>query len=188
MATHRSDVSDGAVASHRDDAAGPVAGEARLSKAARLVVPDAIGLNVLDAHRLVREQRLSVAISVWETKIGPWGLVLSQDPEPGSVVRPGTRILVVVAGRPHLTVPNVRDLPHGAAVDILRRLGLRPEVARRRVSRTVEADHVISTLPGPGSLIADGSRIVLEISRGRSEKAATVPAPDASNEAADPPG
>lgn len=142
---------------------------ARPSIAMHLVVPDAIGLSVLDAHRLVREQRLRIAISVWETKIGPWGLVLSQDPEPGSVVQPGTRIQVVVAGRPHLTIPDVRGLPSTVAMDVLRRLGLQPAVSTARGSRTVERGSVITTQPRAGSLVADGSRIVLEVSRGRSE-------------------
>lgn len=147
------------------DQAAPAAS---LSRHARIVVPDAIGLSVLDGHALVREQGLRIAISVWQTKIGPWGLILSQHPEPGSVVRSGSPIQVVVAGRPHLTVPDVRGLPRFSAMDMLRRLGLRPEVAGERRSRSVEQDSVISTLPGAGSLVADGSCIALEVSRGRS--------------------
>jgi serine/threonine-protein kinase len=140
-----------------------------LGKSARIVVPDAIGLSVLDAHALVREQGLRIAISVWQTKIGPWGLILSQHPEPGSVVDSGSPIQVVGAGRPHLTVPEVRGLPMTAAMDVLRRLGLRPDVSSKRSSRSVAVGSVISTQPRAGSLIADGSRITLHVSRGRSE-------------------
>jgi serine/threonine-protein kinase len=116
----------------------------------------------------VREQRLAVAISVWETKIGPWGQVLSQDPEPGSLVRTGSRVTLVVAGRPHLTVPDVRGLPHMVAMDILRRAGLRPEVSTERGSRSVARGEVIATVPRVGSLVTDGTRIALEVSRGLS--------------------
>lgn len=135
------------------------------SSATLVVVPDAIGVNVLEAHRLLREQRLRIAISVWETKVGPWGLALSQDPAPGSMVRAGARVHVVVAGRPHSTVPDVRDLDVAAAMEILRNVGLRPEVEIERRSRSVPSGHVIATKPAEGSLVADGSRVALVVSR-----------------------
>jgi eukaryotic-like serine/threonine-protein kinase len=158
---------------HRHDLAAdaalsvvPATKPGRLSSP-RLVVPDTIGLNALEAHRLLRAQRLAIAISVWETKIGPWGLVLSQDPEPGSLVAAGSNVTVVVAGRPHLTVPDVRGLPHTVAADILRRAGLSPDVSSERGSRSVARGEVIATLPRVGSLVTDGTRITLEVSRGR---------------------
>lgn len=129
------------------------------------LAPEAIGLDVLDGYRLVRQHRLRVAISVWETKIGPWGQVLAQDPDPGTAVPLGSRIQLVVSGRPHLTVPDVRNLPLSVALDTLRRLGLQPEVPSERRSRTVAAGHVVSTQPRAGALVADGSRVSLEISK-----------------------
>ncbi len=149
----------------RDDPLAPR--PAHFDKSVRLVAPDTIGLDVLDAHRLVREQHVAIAISVWETKIGPWGLVLSQDPEPGSVIGAASRITVVVAGRPHLTVPEVRGLPLVAALDILRRAGLRPEVSSERGSRSIARGEVIATTPRAGSLVTDGTHVALDISQGR---------------------
>ena len=40
------------------------------------VTPDVIGLDLVEAHRMARRHGLRLTVSVWETKIGPWGMVL----------------------------------------------------------------------------------------------------------------
>ncbi len=123
--------------------------------------PDVIGLELLEAHRLARQHGLRLAVTVWETKIGPWGMVLSQQPGEGNHVQPGARIQVVAAGRPHLTVPDVRGLETGIAVQVLRRIGLLPLNAEERASRLVPPGHVIATRPRAGTLVVDGERVTL---------------------------
>ncbi len=129
--------------------------------------PDVIGLEVPEAHRYLRPMGLRLAASVWETKVGPWGRVLSQRPAPGSGVRPGSLIEVVFAGRPHSVVPNVSGLEAELALDALRRSGFVPVLARTRASRSVPYGHVIRTQPGPGRLVVDGAFVLVDISAAR---------------------
>lgn len=135
-----------------------------------LPAPDVVGLGVLDAHAVVSQAGLRLSVSVWETKLGPWGLILTQQPEPGAPIRSGARVHAVVAGRPHRTVPDVRGLRLDEALDSLRRDGLEPVVTARRRSSTMAAGTVVSTRPAAGALVVDGSRVSLSVSVG--------PAPD----------
>jgi hypothetical protein len=131
-----------------------------------LPAPDVVGLAVLDAHAIVSQVGLGLAVSVWETKLGPWGLILTQQPEPGAPIRSGARVHAVVAGRPHRTVPDVRGLRLEEALDSLRRDGLEPVVTARRRSSTLAAGTVVSTRPAAGALVVDGARVSLSISVG----------------------
>lgn len=127
--------------------------------------PDIVGFEVLDAHAIVKQAGLRLAVSVWETKVGPWGMILSQQPDAGEPLHAGGRIHAVVAGRPHLVIPDVQGMELRAALEALRRLGLQPVVAETRLSRTVSAGQVISTRPGAGSLVVDGSRVMVKVAR-----------------------
>lgn len=143
----------------------PSLGEPSRREPAWPEVPDVVGMEVLDALHLLRQHGLRLLVSVWETKIGPWGMVLSQQPEPQSRVRRRSRVQVVVAGRPHLVVPDVCGLEIGAAMERLRRAGLRPARGRERVSRGVAPAHVVAMHPRAGTLVVDGSRVVLDVVR-----------------------
>jgi serine/threonine-protein kinase len=130
-----------------------------------LHAPDIIGLEILEAHAVVRQAGLWLVVRVWETKLGPWGMILSQSPEPGARVRPRTRVHAVVAGRPHLTVPDVLGLRLDAAAEVLRRAGLEPFVTTERGSRAAEPGSVVATRPVAGALVTHGSRVGLTVSR-----------------------
>ncbi len=132
--------------------------------AERSETPDVVGLELVAAHRLARLHRLRLSVSVWETKIGPWGMVLSQQPG-GGRQQPGECIHVVVATRPHLVIPDVSGLEAGRAMRALRRFGLLPIRVEGRASRTVPPGHVITTRPRAGTLVADGERVTVTISR-----------------------
>jgi beta-lactam-binding protein with PASTA domain len=144
-----------------DQVGEPVKTETRVTR----IAPDIVGLDVLDAHALATGSGLSMAVTVWETKIGPWGMVLSQLPEAGERVKPGTRVDVIVSGRPHLTVPDVRGLAAHTALERLRSAGLRPVSSQERSSRTVAPGHAISSRPRSGSLVVHGASVSLIISQ-----------------------
>lgn len=127
--------------------------------------PDVVGMALLDARRLAGQHGLRLVVSVWETKIGPWGLILSQHPAAGSTIRRGERVHVVVAGRPHLVVPDVAGLESGVAMERLRRAGLQPVHGAQRSSRSIPDGHVVATRPRAGTLVVDGSSIVVETSK-----------------------
>jgi serine/threonine-protein kinase len=141
--------------------------QVREETASALHAPDIIGLEILEAHAVARQAGLRLVVRVWETKLGPWGMILSQDPEPGARVRPRTRVEAVVAGRPHLAVPDVLGLRLDAAAEQLRRAGLEPFVTTERGSRAAEPGTVVATRPVAGALVTHGSRVSLTVSRAR---------------------
>ena len=161
---------DGAVA-----AAEPVAalfvqrtadGATKVRKAV-LRAPDIIGMGLLEAHAAANGLGLHLEMSIWETKLGPWGMVLAQRPEPGSRIRAGATIHAVLAGRPHKVVPDVVGLTLPMAVEILRRMGLQPLVVAQRSVGSAEMDTVVSSKPPAGTPVVDGTRVSLVISPGR---------------------
>lgn len=143
----------------------------------RAPAPDLVGLALLDAQHLARTAGFSVTVAVWETKVGPWGQVLSQQPMSGTMGQAGTPIHVVVAGRPHVTLPDLRGLDAHTAVGELRRLGLVPGGREERRSMNVLVGSVIATRPTGGSLVVDGSSVVLIVSHGRPSPPRARPSP-----------
>ncbi len=129
------------------------------------LAPDLVGLPALEAHAAARMAGVRLSVSVWETTIGPWGLVVDQRPEAGTRVRRGGRIRVIVSGRPLAPVPDVRGLPLEAALELLCWLGFVPLVKGRRASRSVPAGHIVSTHPSAGTLLTDGSVVALTLAR-----------------------
>jgi len=127
------------------------------------VAPDLVGLDALDAQGVARKAGVRLSISAWETKVGPWGMILVQHPSPGARVRPGSRVHVVQSRRPHARVPDVRGLPAEEAVELVRRMGLLAIVADDRASPSTPKGHVVSIRPIAGTLVVDGSTVVIDI-------------------------
>lgn len=129
----------------------------------RSVVPDVIGLDALDGDGLARDAGVRLSVSVWETKVGPWGMILVQHPSAGARVKPGSRVHVVVSGRAHARVPAVLGLPVEEAIELVRRAGLLPIVAVGQASGAAPIGHVVSIRPTAGTLVTDGSVVAIAV-------------------------
>lgn len=97
----------------------------------------------------------------------PAGTVLSQDPAPGTAVRHGTPVSLVVSKGPEpIPVPSVVGQDEKDAVDAIEEAGLTAEVAREEVfSRDVPKGAVVSQAPATGTLTRGGT-VTLTISKG----------------------
>lgn len=97
----------------------------------------------------------------------PAGTVLSQEPAPGTAVRHGTPVSLVVSKGPEpIPVPSVVGQDEKDAVDAIEAAGLTAEVAREEVfSRDVPEGAVASQVPATGTLTRGGS-VTLTISKG----------------------
>jgi len=131
-------------------------------------------LAALDAHAIAKSAGVRLSVSVWETAIGPWGMVLDQRPESGTCVRRGGSLRVIVSGRPHAPVPEVRGLLLATTIEGLSWLGFVPLVKARRASNSVPAGHIVSTCPSAGTLLTDGSVVALTVARSAEKSPSSV--------------
>jgi|GEM_PF-1364216 beta-lactam-binding protein with PASTA domain/transcriptional regulator with XRE-family HTH domain len=139
-----------------------------------LSVPNVVNLPFNEAQsslsalglRVNRQDAQSVQVAA--------GLVMGQDPAPGTAVPRGSTVAVVVsAGSPKRLVPNVIGKPEVEALAILKEAGLIVAGINRQgagdlppeVLRAVPVGAVLSTTPAPGSPYDPGASIYIAVRR-----------------------
>lgn len=131
-------------------------------------VPDWIGRAREDA--LAQAQSLGLVFEVGELRHDPGVAVdriVQQEPAPGTQVRHGRTIRVVVSlGGETLTVPSVIGQPARQAELELRRVGLTPGWEAHIHDETVPASQVIDETPAAGTLSVPGERVHRLVSDG----------------------
>jgi beta-lactam-binding protein with PASTA domain len=95
--------------------------------------------------------------------------VLSQSPTPGTSVRRGAPVTVVVSTGPNpnpaTTVPNVIGQDQATAADNLRSAGFRVVVLNRPTPDESKDGVVVDEQPRPGSSIPDGAQVTIFVGR-----------------------
>ncbi len=134
----------------------------------RVEVPSLIGRDVDSAQKLLKKKGLKLKVEKEEySKEVPPNHIISQDPEPGTKLKKGSEIRVVVSkGVEKVEVPEVVGLDEVEAGSILGGLGLKAVVEERVYSEEYEEGEVISQDPKPGSKLPKGSEVRLVISKG----------------------
>ena len=146
---------------------GPPPGDVLAASArptnAPVPAPDLVGLETPEARTVARSMGLRLSFVVWETRVGPWGMVLEQQPAPGTPVPAGTRLHLVVSARPLVRVPELRDSTEEAADEMLRMLGFVRLPSVHRATGAVATGRVISTTPVGGALVTYGTTVTLTV-------------------------
>lgn len=102
----------------------------------------------------------------------PVGVVVSQDPEWGTLLRKGEKVNVTVSRE--MKMPKVTGLSKEEAEEKLRQLGARViEIVNKPVDDEDDIGKVLSQDPPPGKLISPGTNIRLEV--GMEQKKVAVP-------------
>jgi eukaryotic-like serine/threonine-protein kinase len=131
-------------------------------------VPDWIGRGREEA--VAQAQSLGLVFEVGELRHDPGVAVdriVQQEPAPGTQVRHGRTIRVVVSlGGETLTIPKIIGQPARQAELELRRSGLTPGWEARIHDATVPASQVIDESPAPGTLSVSGDRVHRLVSEG----------------------
>ena len=127
-------------------------------------MPDLTGLAAADALHALRARGLSAKLTqVASTEAA--GTVIAQTPKPGKRARRGTQVVLQVAkGKASVSVPTVTGETAQQASTTLQRAGLRSTVVTvpsPQTKGTVLAQH-----PAPGSKVAQGSSVRLNVSEG----------------------
>jgi len=140
-------------------------------------VPDVRNLTLDQAEQALRPLNLQVSRAGERfDPVLPRGFVLSQDPGPGTEVRGNRRVSVIVSlGEEFSSVPELSGESQRSAEQLLSSAGLRVGAIARAPSDEVGADLVVSSDPGPESVLPQGSPVSLLVSAGAGEESFVMP-------------
>lgn len=134
----------------------------------RYAVPTVVGLTLDQARGPVEEANLTLGepTEEWHEEV-PAGHILSVSPEPGTQVRPGTTLEVVIsAGREPLEIPQVVGASLEDAQEALEEAGFTPVVQEERVHHDeIPEGAVASQSPAEGTGHR-GDEVTLVVSQG----------------------
>ena len=133
----------------------------------RYAVPKLVGTKATSASAALAKVNLKPGptTTAYDEKVKA-GVVISQDPAPGTSVRRDVAVSVVVSkGREPITVPTVTGSTAAAAESAVTEAGLTYRRADDVNSDTVPAGRVVSQTPSTGTLFK-GDRITVVVSKG----------------------
>ncbi|HMT04384.1 MAG: PASTA domain-containing protein [Solirubrobacterales bacterium] len=128
-------------------------------------VPPVVGQTLNAAKQQLSAVGLDFSSSE-ESSSRPAGEVLTQSPDAGSSVDPGTTVTLTVSSGPEETtvsVPSLVGLSQSDAQSQLASAGLVPSIQTESTSIQPQDGRVIAQSPDPGTEVADGSTVVLTV-------------------------
>ncbi|HZO06345.1 MAG TPA: PASTA domain-containing protein, partial [Solirubrobacterales bacterium] len=145
-----------------------------VSRGPKLVkVPVLVGAQRDVAVERIRGRGLEPSVSE-EESAQPAGKVLSQSPDAGEKVDPGSTVSIVVSsGEAESKVPNVIGKERREAVEAIRAAGLVPVVEEEETEVPSKVGRVIDQFPAPGQELPEGSEVTLTVGKLTSFEAET---------------
>lgn len=127
-------------------------------------VPGVVGLNLAQAEQMILDQELTLGKVTHQSSLEPADRVLSQDPEPGRR-RSGDPVSLVVSSGPAIVaLPEVLGRPVAEAEELLAGAGF--VVGKQEVFNAAEAGTVVAQEPAPTDELAQGTEVLLQVSKG----------------------
>ena len=140
-----------------------------------ITVPDVTGKQMTLARQILEDQHLRVTVAETYDASVPVGVVGSQAPEAGTMVKEERAITIYVSkGGEELEMPNLRGLNQSDAIDKLQQMGLRLGSAYETFSDE-DSGTVISQDPRSGTRISKGQTVDITVSKGQKIKKVSVP-------------
>ncbi|MFC2368747.1 MAG: Stk1 family PASTA domain-containing Ser/Thr kinase [Selenomonas noxia] len=140
-----------------------------------ITVPDVTGKQMTLARQILEDQHLRVTVAETYDASVPVGVVVSQTPEAGTMVKEERAITIYVSkGGEELEMPNLRGLNQSDAIDKLQQMGLRLGSAYETFSDE-DSGTVISQDPRSGTRIGKGQTVDITVSKGQKIKKVSVP-------------
>lgn len=134
-----------------------------LSAAARVEIPDVTGRPYGLARTMLAQKGLEAAIVERRFSARPVDQVLAQEPVPGSVLKRGDTVsLIVSAGTEETSLPDVIGDGIILARGTLESLGL--VVVEETVPSEIASDTVLGTIPAPGTIVRSGDVVRVQVS------------------------
>ncbi|GAB5603069.1 PASTA domain-containing protein [Thermus sp. FJN-A] len=139
------------------------------------VVPELVGKTAREAFLLLKDTGLRLEVAEGNDPTKPKEVVLDQEPPPGTRLREGRSVRLVLNQARLNPLPDLRGLRQEEAERRLAELGFRLE-ATSQVESPEPLGTVLATAPPPNTPLAPGSGVRLLVSRGAS-LGPTVPLP-----------
>jgi len=131
----------------------------------KVKVPALVGMTLNAARQQLKAVGLEFSSSQ-ETSDRPKGEVLTQSPDAGTEVDPGSSVTLTVSAGPdesQVSVPNVVGLTQSDAESQLRTAGLVASVQTQSTSIQPQDGRVINQSPSPSTKVAEGSTVVITV-------------------------
>ncbi|MGQ9511275.1 MAG: PASTA domain-containing protein [Thermaceae bacterium] len=128
-------------------------------------VPDLVGKDVLEVYALLRGTGLNVEVQEGNDPEKPKDIVLEQTPPPGTRLKAGRTLVLVLNQALPTPVPDLAGKPLEVAQGLLEKAGL----GLGQVSYTesqAPAGTILASLPSPGSPAKRGLKVDLLVSQG----------------------
>ncbi|MCK4821388.1 PASTA domain-containing protein [bacterium] len=142
-----------------------------------VVVPNLIGSNLENAYKALMEHELYLQKEGKQFNSNiPKGNIISQKPLPGTMVKPGRSIRVIISsGSEKIVVPDLVGKPERKAEIILRQSGLSLGDKTESYSVSLKKGLVIMHDPEADTHVEKGTPISLLISKGLTKHGALMP-------------
>jgi serine/threonine-protein kinase len=140
-------------------------------------LPDLIGKTEFEVEEILDDYDLEMEIAGREfSSEQSEGVILVQIPLPGTMVKPGRNIKIVVSGGLRTAeVPEVVGLPLQQANVALQKAGFTVgDVYWVRVD-TLPEGIAVETIPSPGTILPLGSKVSLAVNQGSRQNVVTLP-------------
>jgi beta-lactam-binding protein with PASTA domain len=145
--------------------------------AKKITVPELVGLSESDAFAVLSVKGLACEVAYEETEEDQEGLVLGQDPQPGTSLEELTTITITV-GRAHsrsITMPGLVGMSREEALARLQVLGFNPEFIDIETQVANENGVIISQEPVEGTILTSQIGIKLGVGKYVEQVAADEP-------------
>ena len=140
-------------------------------------VPDLTGQDIVSVIEMVRQQGLQLKVDRREPHpTMPRDTVISQIPAPGSGIKKGRQVRVIVSQGPsEMLAPKLVGENFRKADIMIRQTGFVPGAVSRVASDSVERDVVIAQDPQAGSPLEKGGTLNMLVSAGRQPELMVMP-------------
>jgi len=140
-------------------------------------VPDLTGQDIVTVIEMVTQQGLQLKVDRREPHLTiPRDMVISQSPAPGSGIKKGRQVRVVVSQGPSdAQAPKLVGENFRKADILVRQAGFSPGVVSRVSSESVDRDLVIAQAPEAGSPLEKGGTISMLVSAGKKAQPFVMP-------------
>jgi hypothetical protein len=133
----------------------------------RITVPNVLGLETGQATASLQASGLRDRTVFQSSGSAPNGVVLEQSPHAGAAVSRSAVVTVAVSIGPTagavVVVPNVVGMSPSDAAGALQAVGLYNSIDNLNCSTRIGSGHTVSEAPNPGSQVARGTRISMQV-------------------------